>query len=101
MIACYRLSSHHLRVEEGRWQGIARQNRICKLCDSSSIENEFHVFIACKFYSEVRVAYQIVAKNLYGLFGMPSKQLGRFIVAIHRKRLVGLEQLSRLFWSSS
>jgi Reverse transcriptase (RNA-dependent DNA polymerase) len=93
IIACYRLSSHHLEVEQGRWKGIERKNRVCRLCDNSSIENEYHVFIACKFYEGVRVASQILVKDLYALFNLAPQQLGRFILAIHRYRLDGLRHL--------
>ncbi len=45
IIARYRLSSHHLEVEEGRWKGVKRRDRVCTLCDRGSIENEYHVFM--------------------------------------------------------
>ncbi len=86
MIARYRLSSHHLEVEEGRWKGVRRQDRVCRFCDSGSIENEYHVFIACRWYKEIRVAHQILVSNLHDLFRLPPKQLGYYIMAIDRKR---------------
>jgi hypothetical protein len=85
-IARYRLSSHHLEVEEGRWKGIRRHNRVCRFCDSGSIENEYHVFIACRWYQEVRVSHQILVMDLHDLFKLPPKQLGLYIMAIDRKR---------------
>lgn len=36
-IAQARLSSHNLRVEEGRWIGLERLLRTCRFCDSGSI----------------------------------------------------------------
>ncbi|CAM6082417.1 unnamed protein product [Calypogeia fissa] len=86
MIARYRLSSHHLAVEEGRWKGVKRQDRVCTLCDSGSIENEYHVFIACRWYQELRVAHQILVTDLHDLFKLPPKQLGLFIMAVDKKR---------------
>jgi Reverse transcriptase (RNA-dependent DNA polymerase) len=86
VIARYRLSSHHLEVEEGRWKGVKRQDRVCTLCDSGSIENEYHVFIACRWYREIRVAHQILVFDLHDLFKLPPKQLGLYIMAIDRKR---------------
>jgi hypothetical protein len=86
MIARYRLSSHHLEVEEGRWKGVRRQDRVCRFCDSGSIENEYHVFIACRWYKEIRVAHQILVSHLHDLFRLPPKQLGYYIMAIDRKR---------------
>ena len=86
MIARYRLSSHHLEVEEGRWKGIRRQDRVCRLCDSGSIENEYHIFIACRYYEEFRVGHQVLVNNLHDLFRLPPKQLGYYIMAVDRKR---------------
>ena len=85
-IARYRLSSHHLVVEEGRWKEIERKNRVCNICNSGSIENEYHVFIACRAYHHIRVEHQILVNDLHDLFKMPSKQLGYFILAIDRRR---------------
>jgi hypothetical protein len=89
-IARYRLSSHHLEVEEGRWRGVRRQDRVCRLCDSGSIENEYHVFIACGHYEEFRIAHQILVNNLHDLFKLPPKQLGYYIMAVDRKRFEGI-----------
>lgn len=86
MIARYRLSSHHLEVEEGRWKGVMRQDRVCRLCDSGSIENEYHVFIACRWYHQIRVAHQILVTDLHNLFKLPPKQLGYYLMAVDRKQ---------------
>ena len=86
VIARYRLSSHHLEVEEGRWRGVRRHDRVCRLCDSGSIENEYHVFITCSWYHEIRVSHQILVHDLHDLFRLPPKQLGLYIMAIDRKR---------------
>jgi hypothetical protein len=86
-IARYRLSSHHLAVEEGRWKQIERKDRICTICNSGSIENEYHVFIACRAYLHIRVEHQILVNDLHDLFKMPPKQLGHYILAIDRKRI--------------
>ena len=85
-IARYRLSSHHLAVEEGRWKQIERKDRICTICNCGSIENEYHVFIACRAYHHIRVEHQILVNDLHDLFKMPPKQLGYFILAIDRRR---------------
>ena len=42
----FRLSSHCLAIEEGRYENIARENRICLNCNMNTVENEFH-FFAC------------------------------------------------------
>lgn len=38
----FRLSSHDLAVERGRYENLIRNERICKLCNSNCVENEYH-----------------------------------------------------------
>ncbi|KAL3681080.1 hypothetical protein R1sor_024036 [Riccia sorocarpa] len=38
LISKYRISAHSLRVEEGRWQGLDRPDRICQHCSLNKIE---------------------------------------------------------------
>lgn len=46
-----RLSSHCLNIETGRYQGKSGQFRLCDICDTRQIEDEFHFFLQCpKFY---------------------------------------------------
>jgi hypothetical protein len=40
--AQFRTTSHKLPVENGRWKNIARENRICPLCNNGEIGDEFH-----------------------------------------------------------
>ena len=53
----YRLSSHSLNIEQGRYTKIDRKNRICTLCNCNDIEDEFHFILKCPFYSELRAQY--------------------------------------------
>ena len=52
-----RCSSHNLFVESGRHQNIPYNERICSLCNTQSIEDEFHVFMVCPFYNDLRHQY--------------------------------------------
>ena len=42
----FRIGSHKLRTETGRYDQISRVNRICAICESDQIEDEFHFFYA-------------------------------------------------------
>ncbi len=53
----FRLSSHKLEIEKGRYTNIPRDERICRLCTQNVIENEYHVLMACPFYRELRTKY--------------------------------------------
>ena len=39
-----RLSSHSLEIETGRYNGIDRINRLCKLRNKNVVESEYHFY---------------------------------------------------------
>jgi hypothetical protein len=48
--------SHYLRVEVGRWVGIPRELRLCRLCSSERlVEDEEHVLFHCVCFANERV----------------------------------------------
>ena len=53
----FRVSSHNLEIEVGRYHGIDRENRTCKLCNVNVIESEFHFLLCCSKYTEIRNIY--------------------------------------------
>ena len=56
-ISRFRLSSHTLKIEQGRYTNDRRENRKCTLCDLNDIEDEFHFVLKCPFYSLLRKQY--------------------------------------------
>ena len=56
-ISKYRMSSHKLEVEQGRYHNVSRNERICKMCSNSEIEDEFHFLLVCPFYDNFRKMY--------------------------------------------
>ena len=55
--SCLRLTSHCLEIEFGRFNGINRENRLCKLCTQNVVESEYHFILCCPRYSEIRTKY--------------------------------------------
>ena len=55
----FRLSSHKLLVERGRWMKpkLQYQMRKCTLCDSEDIEDEYHVTLVCQQFKDLRTKY--------------------------------------------
>ena len=43
----FRISSHRLQIERGRYQGAPRQNRPCLRCTSSDVDDEKHFLFSC------------------------------------------------------
>ena len=66
-ITRFRLSSHNLNIESGRYKNELRSNRICTLCNLRDVEDEFHFILKCPKYQEIRNSY---IKRYY--FGRPS-----------------------------
>jgi hypothetical protein len=56
-LARFRLSSHNLEIETGRYSGIVRENRLCKMCNQNVIENEYHLMFCCSRYRNLRIKY--------------------------------------------
>ena len=53
-LAKFRMSSHQLHIETGRYKGLNIENRTCKLCNTNTVENECHMFSVCPFYEDAR-----------------------------------------------
>jgi hypothetical protein len=53
----FRTGSHWLQVQVGRFQGIARSNRLCKQCFSHELEDEEHCLLHCSHNKNIRARY--------------------------------------------
>ncbi|XP_053386465.1 uncharacterized protein LOC128550759 [Mercenaria mercenaria] len=56
-LSCFRLSSHKLEIELGRFVGTVRNERICKMCNLNCIESEYHFLLCCPLYVDIRRKY--------------------------------------------
>lgn len=59
----FRTCNHRLPIEKGRWENVERNNRICNLCNNSSIGDEFHFLLECSYFDHLRKKF--IDKNLY------------------------------------
>ena len=50
----FRLSSHNLAIERGRFENIATTERVCVLCNSNLVKNDYHFLLVCPLYRELR-----------------------------------------------
>ena len=53
----FRISSHNLAIETGRYDNTPRENRKCSKCQMNQIENEYHFLLVCPAYRELRKKY--------------------------------------------
>ena len=58
-LAKFRCGTAPLRIETGRYEGLAEEERTCFACDYSCVESELHVLTACPLYRDIR-------EDLYG-----------------------------------
>ena len=40
-------------METGRWNGLKKEERICKQCAMGEVENEEHFLLRCEGYAEL------------------------------------------------
>jgi hypothetical protein len=53
----YRLSSHKLAIEQGRYNKTERSRRACKYCNLDKVEDEYHFILECLHYGNLRSVY--------------------------------------------
>ena len=53
----FRLSSHNLAIERGRFENVPRENRICRYCNLQVVESEYHFLLVCPLYKDLRRKY--------------------------------------------
>lgn len=63
-----RLGILPLEIETGRWQSLAVEERVCKLCNESKVEDEFHFVFECTFYDDYRNVFIDFVSTLYNNF---------------------------------
>ena len=56
---------HMLEVERGRYFGIQRFLRLCKLCGENEVEDEMHFIFKCPVYDDLRYTYIPVKYKTY------------------------------------
>ena len=64
----FRLGILPLYIETGRYDNTLVANRICKLCDSRTIEDEFHFLMQCSRYTEFMEIIYNKSSNLIDNF---------------------------------
>ena len=54
----FRVGSHRLKVETGRWSRVPREERTC-LCPVGGVQDEEHVVFHCGFTKDLREKYEV------------------------------------------
>ena len=56
----FRISSHKLEIERGRYKKLDLKDRPCKICNTGAIEDEQHLLFNCSAYHSLR--YSVMEK---------------------------------------
>ena len=84
----FRLSSHPLLIETGRYENIPRMSRLCKYCNMKVIENEYHFLLVCPAYIDIRKhclpKYYCHWPNMHKFVSLLSSQNNSIIYKIAR-----------------
>ena len=91
IITRWRLSCHDLQIQTGRYTDVAREERLCSLCDV--VEDEQHVVFECRAYSSIREQFStLITENprirdiLNPRDGDTAGQVGELLKLIEEKR---------------
>jgi hypothetical protein len=60
----------NLEIEIGRYDGVPREERFCKVCNSGLVEDEFHFVLVCDHYVTER---QRCIPQYFRLYPTPDK----------------------------
>ena len=61
----FRISNHKLEIELGRYKNTPRNERFCKCCDKSAVEDEFHFSFECQKYETLRQNSHNILKEYF------------------------------------
>ncbi|KAJ7533866.1 hypothetical protein O6H91_13G068200 [Diphasiastrum complanatum] len=65
LLGQFRVSSHQLAIETGRFQCTPREERICQLCSLAMVESEEHFLFTCPVYYEIRGRYHCLFRQTH------------------------------------
>ena len=82
-ITKYRINSHSLHVEPGRYFNIAREDRKCFTYNDNKLEDEYHFILECNKFSQFSIVQP------FGIFGF-NRNLSTLVGQspyLHNKRI--------------
>ena len=67
LISRFRCGCHGLRVDTGRFGAVrlAREDRLCEVCNSASVEDEEHFLFECPVYASIRHTHSALFQDQF------------------------------------
>ena len=87
----FRLSSHSLAVETGRYRGVPFSDRFCFSC-KDDIEDEFHFILKCPLYETLRKTYIEIGRNRPSVF--------KLVTLFTSENIKDLCKLGKFLWKA-
>lgn len=98
----FRISSHNLRIETGRYEtnpSLEPHDRLCIFCDNLAVEDEFHFLLECPQYMVERLSLirvcQVHIENFENL-----EHRDKFIEIVKNKKPTVIAALAKYIYSS-
>lgn len=89
IFAKFRLGILQLSIETGRYTQVKLEDRVCKLCNNGSIEDEFHFLCKCSKYNELRISlYENITFSNDGFAGLDDQSKFIFMLKSYNKYVV-------------
>ena len=87
------------QIEMGRWQGVERERRICKECESEEIEDVCHWLLQCPTWEHLRIPLINIVAEMDGFRGKSDREKTAFILSQACSKNNILNHLS-IMWSA-
>ena len=87
------------QIEMGRWQGVERERRICKECESEEIEDVCHWLLQCPTWEHLRIPLIDIVAEMDGFRGKSDREKTAFILSQACSKNNILNHLS-VMWSA-
>ena len=89
-ISKFRVSSHRLRIETGRYENLPIEERLCVYCTGEHIDDEIHLLTECKYHNEERkLLFECAKQNIPGFSELQdSKDIFIQIMSTHIKSVL-------------
>ena len=84
----FRMGAHSLGVETGRWQGLHREDRLCRRCGCGEVDDEAHMIWGCSALIDQRMQHVELFQDsdittVAGFLHQDASQLAAFLRGCH------------------
>jgi len=87
----FRISSHKLQIETGRYPYKPEHERTCKVCKTDVIENEYHFLLDCTAYDALKCDFETKIQSIFpGYINLPTNEQFIWLMASKHEKVIFL-----------